>query len=84
MTGAPEKRHTVCEFVAAGITTRRACWIVGTSRSWLAYEPAPRDDTELLAAIAEIRKRKRRWGYKRVHRQLRRLGHLVNRKRIVC
>jgi len=82
MSGAPERRHTVCELVAAGITTRRACWIVGCSRSWLAYEPAPRDDEVLLIAIAEIRKRKRRWGYKRVHRQLRRLGHLVNRKRI--
>lgn len=82
MSGAPEKRHTVREFVAAGITTRRACRIVGTSRSWLSYEPASRSDEELLIAIAEIRRRKRRWGYKRVHRQLRRQGLAVNRKRI--
>jgi putative transposase len=72
----------VREMVAAGLTVRRACWIVGTSRSWLAYEPVPRSDEELLAAIAEIRKRKRRWGYKRVHKLLRRQGHPVNRKRI--
>lgn len=82
MSGAPEKRHTVREFVAAGITTRRACWIVGTSRSWLSYEPVSRGDEELLIAIAEIRRRKKRWGYKRVHRQLRRQGFAVNRKRI--
>lgn len=30
-----------------------------TLRSWLAYEPAHRGDTELLAAIAEIRRHKR-------------------------
>jgi len=72
----------VRELAAAGITTRRACWIVGTSRSWLAYEPALRDDTELLSAIGEIRRRKRRWGCKRIHRQLHRQGFAVNRKRI--
>jgi transposase InsO family protein len=82
MSGAPEKRHTVRELVAAKVTTRRACWIVGTSRSWLTYETQAPNDEELLAAIREIRRRKRRWGYKRVHRQLRRNGHLVNRKRI--
>jgi putative transposase len=82
MSGAPDKRHTVRELHAAGVSTRRACEIVGTSRSWLAYEPADRGDEELLAEIAKIRIRKRRWGYKRVHRQLRRQGHPVNRKRI--
>lgn len=82
MSGAPEKRHTVRELAAAGVTTRRACWIVGTSRSWLTYEPVPNNDAELLAAIAEIRRRKPRWGSKRIHRQLRRTGLLVNRKRI--
>lgn len=82
MSGAPEKRHTVRELAAAGVTVRRACWIVGTSRSWLAYEPRSSDDEALLVAIAEIRRRKRRWGYKRVHRQLRRQGLIVNRKRI--
>jgi len=82
MSGAPEKRHTVRELAAAGVTQRRACWIAGTSRSWLAYEPAPSNDGELLAAIHTIRRRKPRWGYKRVHAWLRREGHPVNRKRI--
>jgi putative transposase len=82
MSGAPEKRHTVRELAAAGISIRRACSLVGTSRSWLGYEPAGKDDAELLAAIGKIRDRKRRWGYKRVHQQLRRKGFEVNRKRI--
>ena len=82
MNSAPEKRHTVRVLTAAGISTRRACSLVGTSRSHLAYEPRPKEDDELLAAIAEIRRRKPRWGVRRTHRQLRRRGLLVNRKRI--
>ena len=69
MSGAPEKRHTVRELAAAGISTRRACSLLGTSRSHLAYEAKPKDDAELLAAIAEIRRRKPRWGVRRTHRQ---------------
>ena len=67
---------------AAGISTRRACNLVGTSRSHLAYQAKPKNDTELLAAIAEIRRRKPRWGVRRTHRLLHRRGHEVNRKRL--
>ena len=82
MSGAPEKRHTVRVLAAAGISIRRACELVGTSRSHLAYEPKTKDDAELLAAIGEIRRRKPRWGVRRTHRQLRRRGLAVNRKRL--
>jgi len=82
MSGAPEKRHTVRVLTAAGISTRRACSLVGTSRSHLAYEAPGKDAAELLTAIGEIRRRKPRWGVRRTHRQLRRRGHAVNRKRI--
>lgn len=68
--------------VAAGISARRACALVATSRSHLAYEAKPKDDAELLAAITEIRRRKSRWGVRRMHRQLRRRGFCVNRKRV--
>ena len=81
MSGAPQKRHTVRLLAAAGISTRRACGLLGTSRSHLAYQAKPRDD-ELLAAISEIRRRKPRWGVRRTHRLLVRRGHPVNRKRI--
>ena len=82
MSGAPEKRHTVRVLTAAGISTRRACALVGTSRSHLAYEAKAKDDTELLVAITETRRRKPRWGVRRTHRRLRKLGHTANRKRI--
>ena len=78
MSCAPEKRHTVRVLAAAGISIRRACELVGTSRSHLAYEAKIKDDAELLAAIGEIRRRKPRWGVRRTHRQLRRRGHAVD------
>ena len=80
MSGAPEKRHTVRVLTAAGISTRRACALVGTSRSHFAYETKAKDDAELLAVITEIRRRKPRWGVRRTHRQLHRRGLAVNRK----
>lgn len=82
MSGAPEKRHTVRVLAAAGISTRRVCVLVGTSRSHLDYVATAKDDAELLAAIGEIRRRKPRWGVRRTHRRLRKLGHAVNRKRL--
>lgn len=82
MSGAPQKRHTVRVLTAAGVSVRRACSLVGTSRSHLAYEPKTRDDGELLAAIGEIRRRKPRWGVRRTHRQLLRGGHAVDHKRV--
>lgn len=51
-------------------------------RSHLAYEARPKDDGELLAAINDVRRRKPRWGVRSIHRQLRRRGLAVNRKRI--
>jgi putative transposase len=82
MNGAPERRHTVRVLIAAGISTRRACALVGTSRSHLGYEAKVKDDAELLAAIAEIRRRKPRWGVRRTHHALCRRGLGVNHKRI--
>jgi transposase InsO family protein len=82
MSGAPEKRQTVRELSAAGLSQRRACRLVGTSRSSLAYAPRPRGQKAVVAAIKAMRRAKPRWGYKRVHARLRRDGLLVNRKRV--
>jgi len=45
--------------------------------------PRARHDEALVAAIKAACKCKPRWGYKRVHAQLRREGRLVNRKRVL-
>ena len=64
-----------------GLPITRACTAVGISRSSFHYEPRRTDDVELLARIKEIREKKPRWGYKRVHAKLRKEGFLVNHKR---
>ena len=83
MSGALAKRQAVRELIAAGLSQTKACTALATSRSSLAYVPRARDDEALVAAIKAIHKRKPRWGYKRVHAQLRREGHQVNRKRVL-
>lgn len=83
MSGAPAKRQAVRELIAAGLSQTRACAALATSRSSLAYVPRARHEEALVAAIKAACKRKPRWGYKRVHAQLRREGHPVNRKRVL-
>lgn len=82
MTGAPDKRQTVRELIAAGLSLTKACLILRTSRSSLAYEPRSCDEDELIAKIKEVRRKKPRWGYKRVWARLRREGLIVNRKKV--
>ena len=83
MSGAPARRQAVRELIAAGLSQTRACAALATSRSSLAYVPRARHEEALVAAIKAACKRKPRRGYKRVHAQLRREGHPVNRKRIL-
>lgn len=82
MSGAPEKRQTVRELMAAGLSLTKACVVLKTSRSSLSYSPNLRDDDDLIARIKEIRRKKPRWGYKRVWARLRREGIAVNRKKV--
>ena len=60
----------------------RACAAVGISRSSFRYQSRKTDDVELLERIKEIRGKKPRWGYKRVHAKLRKEGFTVNHKRV--
>jgi len=79
---APAKRQAVRELIAAGLSEAAACRALQISRSSFRYRSRRPDETELVKAIKEIRERKRRWGYRRVHARLRRDGYAVNRKRI--
>ena len=64
-----------------GLPITRACTAVGISRSSFHYESKRTDDVELLERIKEIREKKPRCGYKRVHAKLRKEGFLVDHKR---
>jgi transposase InsO family protein len=80
--GAPARRQAVRALVEQGLPITRACEAAGISRSSFRYESRRTDDVELVERIKEIREKKPRWGYKRVHAKLRKEGFLVNHKRV--
>ena len=66
-----------------GISERRACRLVGLSRT--SYREPPSADArtvELSARIVELAHERRRFGYRRIHDLLAREGHAVNHKRV--
>ena len=65
------------------VSERRACQLVGVSRSTLRYEPArSEEDQQLRSKIVELAQERRRFGYRRIHALLRRDGVEVNHKRV--
>ncbi len=65
------------------ISQRRACRVLGRSRSTLRYQAAPRTaDLPLLKAIQQLARRHPRWGYRFIHARLQHKGWTVNLKRV--
>ncbi|MCR9982830.1 IS3 family transposase, partial [Vibrio alginolyticus] len=65
------------------LSERRACLLVGIQRASLRYQPqANREDDKLQARIKELALERRRFGYRRIHRLLKREGFDVNHKRV--
>ncbi len=64
-----------------GLSERRACRIVGLSRSVQQYRPLPKDDEAAIKRMKELASENRRYGYLRLHAMLRREGLVVNHKR---
>ncbi len=66
-----------------GISERRACQLVGLSRSVLRYQPRSYERSiKLQTQLVELAQERRRFGYRRLHILLRRAGVQVNHKRI--
>lgn len=66
------------------VSERRACWLVGVSRSVLRYEPVRRAENEALRdRIIDLAQLRRRFGYRRIHALLRREGVPVNHKKVL-
>jgi len=65
------------------ISERRACQLVGLSRTVLHYEPKQQPENEQLKArLVELAGERRRFGYRRLHALLRREGVQANHKRV--
>jgi putative transposase len=68
---------------ATTISARRACRLVGLSRTVLEYEPkADPSNAVLEQLLIELAHERRRFGYRRLHALVRREGVLVNHKRV--
>jgi putative transposase len=65
-----------------GRSLRRACDLVGMSRSGFAYQRRTKEDPELIARIKRIAGRYKRFGYRRTWAILRREGIVVNHKKV--
>ena len=61
---------------------RRACGLVGISRSSCRYQGNGRDDGPLKERLRELAAERRRFGYRRLHVLLCREGWAVNHKRV--
>jgi len=70
-----QRRHKVSE--------RRACKVLGQHRSTQRYEPQREALNEPLeAALRQLSKDHKSWGYNRAYQRLRKRGWAVNRKRV--
>jgi len=66
-----------------GVSERRACRVLGQPRSTQRHEPARPDlDGQLVKEMGELRRKRPRYGYRRIWRELVRKGWRVNRKRV--
>jgi transposase InsO family protein len=77
------KREVVQEMMTAGISERAACRAVGLSRSSQRYQA--HDDTarrRVAAAVVDLARQHRRYGYRRITALLRRQGERINHKRV--
>lgn len=78
----PVRRRAVADVRAKlGVSERRACRILGLSRSVLHYQPA-KANAPLQARLVELAGERRRFGYRRLHILLEREGWTANHKRV--
>jgi putative transposase len=79
-----QRRQVVTHLLAAfAISARRACRLVGLSRSRWQYRSQRGDDTAVRTRLRELAAAKPRWGYQQLHILLRREGHVVNHKKVL-
>jgi len=65
------------------VSQRRASRVLGRSRSTLRYQPPRRPgEAALVRAVRRLARRHPRYGYRRIHARLRKLGWSVNLKRV--
>ena len=64
------------------LSERRACGLIGMSRGSWRYRKKERDEAALRKRLLELAAERPRFGYRRLHRMLRREKWMVNHKRV--
>ena len=65
-----------------GLSVRKACKLIGLSRTSFLYKPAVRSDEEVIRRrLKKLAETRRRFGCRRLHIMLRREGLMINHKR---
>ena len=83
MVSPAGRRAQVRYAVRRRLSCRRACTLLGVSRSTLGYvSRRGRQDVRLLAELRRLATRHPRYGYRRIWALLRRAGQVVNAKRV--
>jgi putative transposase len=81
MVTATQRRRAVEHLKNRRISERRACRLVGFSRSAAWYQPRGRDDAALRARLRKLAEQYPRYGYPTLHGMLRLEGLVTNPKR---
>ncbi len=85
MTGAQQRRETVQQMQARGLSLRRSCALCHIGHSSLRYRPRTMRRLQNQALIGRLRviaRRHPRYGYRRAHALVEREGIAVNVKRV--
>lgn len=83
MVGPRAEREAVRVARAEGhLSERRACGLIGMNRGSWRYQQQERHDAELRRRLLELAEQRPRFGYRRLHRMLRREKWVVNHKRV--
>src|SRR5262249_32148093 len=64
------------------LSERRACGLIGMNRGSWRYQRKDREDAKLRGRLLELAEQRPRFGYRRLHRMLRREEWVVNHKRV--
>jgi putative transposase len=82
VVSASTRRVLVREWIAKGLSERRALSVVRMSASSLRYEPRPDRNVELRHRIVTLAQRYKRYGVGMIHLKLQQAGIPVNYKRV--
>lgn len=65
-----------------GVSQRRACLVLQADRSGVRYQSTRPDDTDAREAMKTVAAERRRFGYRRIHVMLARVGIVMNMKKL--